>query len=120
MKNIGSINLPSTANAIGFDGRNIWINTYAASISRFQAGTATLVDTLPSFAIAAAMAFDGTNMWVVSSNNPGTISKRDAITGTVLATYTAGAYPTAAIFDGANLWVANDQGDTLTKLPFAK
>src|SRR5262249_15989306 len=54
---------------------------------------------------AQAVAFDGTNMWVVDSND-GTVTELGP-DGATVGVYTAGTNPWAIAFDGTNMWVAN-------------
>ena len=62
----------------------------------------------------AAMAFDGTNMWVANefSNNVTELSPSGAIVGVD----SVGEDPDAIAFDGTNMWVANAADGTVTEL----
>ena len=55
----------------------------------------------------AALAFDGTNIWVADVNDR-TVSKLYPLDGSVLGTYplASNSQPMALAFDGQNLWVS--------------
>jgi hypothetical protein len=59
-----------------------------------------------------AMVFDGTNIWVATLLDNGTV-EFDAATGTTSRLYAFGGF--ALAFDGANVW-ATDADDTVTKV----
>jgi outer membrane protein assembly factor BamB len=63
---------------------------------------------------AAAIAFDGADMWITGIFES-TVTKVRASDGAVLGTFNVGSNPDAVAFDGANVLVANGVG-TVTKL----
>jgi YVTN family beta-propeller protein len=63
----------------------------------------------------AAVAFDGTNIWVANAGSS-TVTKLLASSGAVVGTYPVGSAPYGVAFDGTNIWVANDGDSTVTKI----
>lgn len=66
-------------------------------------------------AAPAALAFDGTSIWVTNEGGA-SVTRIQAATGLAIGTYPVGNAPAAIIFDGAYMWVANKQDNTVTKL----
>ena len=62
-----------------------------------------------------ALAFDGSNMWVVVAGSQSVIKLR-ASDGVSLGSFPVGAGAFAIAFDGANMWVANFNGNDISKL----
>ncbi len=58
-----------------------------------------------------AVAFDGTKIWVASSDGVYYITSGGTPTGPI----TAGTNPVALAFDGSNIWVANQGSTNVTK-----
>jgi hypothetical protein len=69
----------------------------------------------PAVAQAAALAFDGANMWVVSTGG-NSVAKLRASDGANLGSFPTGIFPQSIVFDGANLWTANVNSNNVTKL----
>jgi DNA-binding beta-propeller fold protein YncE len=63
---------------------------------------------------AAALAFDGANMWVCDGDH-NTVSKLTP-SGQVSGTFPVGNFPKGLAFDGTNLWVSKNGSNTVTKL----
>ena len=61
-----------------------------------------------------ALAFDGTNIWVVNQGS-GTVTRLRASDGVVLATLPVGSSPLAVLFDGTSMWVLNGGSQTLSR-----
>jgi hypothetical protein len=60
-----------------------------------------------------AIAFDGTNMWVVDEDN---VVIEVSPSGTTLGTFPVGNDPEGIAFDGTNMWVVNSNDNTVTEL----
>jgi hypothetical protein len=111
--------LPTGVFSIAFDGGRIWTANLDSTVS-IVTPAATLpwtVTTTGAFEVATGILFDGANIWVVDSHNPGrpdgtasrgTLSKLDA-SGTVLQTITLGPVSQLPVFDGTNIWVPNSE-----------
>lgn len=67
-----------------------------------------------SGSVPNVLAFDGTYLWVVNSNN--TVTKFSPSTGVTVGTYPTGSDPIGITFDGTNIWTANSGSKNLTKL----
>lgn len=80
--------------------------------------TPTILDATV-FPGAAALLFDGENIWVTEKGQPyrpGTVSKLRASDGEVLGSFPVGVTPNALAFDGEYIWVYNASDEALTKL----
>ena len=62
----------------------------------------------------SAVAFDGSDVWVV--NGDATVTKLRASDGTSLGTFPVGIGATNIAFDGANIWTTNVASNNVTKL----
>jgi YVTN family beta-propeller protein len=96
---------------VAFDGTYIWTaNIFNHTVTRVDAKTATIVDTISTGQRPQGLAFDGQYMWVANtySNN---VVKVDPSSGAIVATYpSGGAQPRDIEFDGVNMWVLNTAG----------
>ena len=63
----------------------------------------------------AAIAFDGTHIWVTNTAD-NTVTKIRAIDSVTIGTYHTGSGPCALVFDGANMWVANSLSGNVSKI----
>ena len=112
--------LTDTPGAMAFDGTNMWVayeNSSTGHISKVAPdGTVTTTGGVdPSFALGlfpqdghAAIAFDGTNMWVGATSYGNSTYKLDKVspTGTV-SSYTTNADVSGLAFDGSKIWAGN-------------
>jgi DNA-binding beta-propeller fold protein YncE len=73
------------------------------------------IENFPAGRGPIALAFDGSNIWVVNVYGE-TVTKLRASDGVMLGSFGTGVGPVDAVFDGENIWVSNNQEDTLTKL----
>lgn len=72
---------------------------------------------LGTFAVGSGpvgVAFDGSNIWVGSTD--GTATKLRASDGKLLGTFQTGALSMGVAFDGVNIWVTNSGFNTISKL----
>jgi outer membrane lipoprotein-sorting protein len=71
--------------------------------------------TYPAGTNPAAIAFDGSNLWITNyiSN---VVTKLRANDGVIVGSYPTGAWSLGIAFDGANIWVVNSNTNTVTKL----
>jgi hypothetical protein len=92
--------------AVAFDGRHVWVSTYATSVVRLKqdgsnAGTFTVGQS------PLGIAYDGANIWV-ANNNDTTVTKLRASDGATLGTFTVpGGSPYAVAFDGVYIYVTS-------------
>jgi len=63
----------------------------------------------------AAIAFDGSNLWITNYTS-NVVTKLRANDGVIVGTYSTGAWALGITFDGANIWVVNSNSNTVTKL----
>ena len=104
-----------------WDGQYLWIS--------FMAGwSSTVIQVNPDngevmnsfFCDAEGMAFDGTFLWNVDSQNghyKGFVIKRELITGKEIAWFrTTGYYPTGLTFDGLQLWLSDCGSDSIYQI----
>ncbi len=63
---------------------------------------------------ATAIAFDGTNMWVIAGN--GDVTKLSP-TGAMLGTFAVGGTPRGIAFDGTNMWVTDGDASVIELSP---
>jgi DNA-binding beta-propeller fold protein YncE len=82
-------------------------------VNKLLASTGATVGTYTVGSNPAAVAFDGTNIWVTSYGN-NTVTELLAATGATVGTYAVGSGPAGVAFDGANMWVTN--GNSVNKL----
>jgi hypothetical protein len=71
--------------------------------------------TYPAGTNPAAIAFDGSNLWITNYTT-NVVTKLRANDGVIVGTYSTGAWSLGITFDGANIWVVNSNSNTLTKL----
>jgi len=65
--------------------------------------------------VPTAVAFDGTNVWVVNEDD-NTVSVVDPAINDVIDTVTVGSLPSAIAFDGTNVWVTNAISNNVTRI----
>jgi Collagen triple helix repeat (20 copies) len=63
----------------------------------------------------AAIAFDGSSLWITNYTS-NVVTKLRANDGVIVGTYSTGAWSLGIAFDGANIWVVNSNSNTVTKL----
>jgi outer membrane protein assembly factor BamB len=96
------------ANAMAFDGTNIWVTSYQdTSVTELRASDGSLVRTVPVGGENIAIAFDGTYVWVVVDGLTFTgLTRLRAADGTVEGSYSLGNhYLNNILYDGENIWV---------------
>ncbi len=71
--------------------------------------------TYPAGVNPAAIAFDGSNLWITNYTS-NVVTKLRAIDGVIVGTYPTGAWSLGIAFDGTNIWVVNSNSNTVTKL----
>jgi Collagen triple helix repeat (20 copies) len=71
--------------------------------------------TYPAGTNPAAIAFDGSNLWITNYTS-NVVTKLRANDGVIVGTYPTGAWSLGIVFDGANIWVVNSNSNTVTKL----
>jgi YVTN family beta-propeller protein len=102
------------AQALLFDGTNIWVSNLENTVSKL----APLGAVLGTFSVGSSplgLAFDGSSIWVANSGDD-TVTQLRANDGQTLQTITTGANPTGIAFDGVNIWVTNMGENTLTQI----
>jgi hypothetical protein len=113
---LSASNLGNGANAIAFDGTNLWTTQlFAGSVSII-----TPQPTLPypvttvtaGFLNPLGILYDGAHIWIVD-NGAETLLKLDA-SGNVLQTVALGQNPQFPVFDGANIWVPDQGSNSIT------
>lgn len=120
---------------IGFDGTDIWVanNGDGDSVTEFDASDSSWISTLQDCSAAApapdcgnygldapaAVASDGTHIWVASILN-GTVSEFDTSDGTLIRTLSGGDYgfnrPIGVIATATRIWVVNSGDTSVTEL----
>jgi DNA-binding beta-propeller fold protein YncE len=63
-----------------------------------------------------AVAFDGTNIWVVNFGSHN-LTKLRAADGFNLGTISVGQFPRGIAYDGSSIWVVNTGSNSVTRLP---
>ena len=102
--------------SICFDGIYVWLTNYSDNtVSKIDATTGTVDDTITVGDSPRGICFDGTYVWVTNYSD-NTVSKIDATTDTVDDTITVGDSPRGICFDGTYIWVANVGDGTLSKI----
>jgi hypothetical protein len=114
---------------VAFDGAKIWVeNLWDNTVTVLRASDGSVFGTFPAGPAGGApnpagLAFDGTYMWVLNSNNnwgpnPGTVTRLLASSGACVTpcTFNVGNVPYEIAFDGANMWVSNGYDSTVTRL----
>ena len=118
--------------AMSFDGKNMWILNSASKFSVGAADSITVINTTtldivknisdPSFNFGGIIdiAFDKTNMWVISGVS-GTITVINAKTQDLVTNLNNGSYnnynlsyPLSIIFDGSKMWITNIGNNSVT------
>ena len=109
------VNVGASVTSVAYDGALLWAGTTDSSISLINPLTATVVD---SFAVESdsigAMAFDGSNMWVITGPTVRRIQAgaNAGPNGEVSVENT----PADIVFDGSHIWVANEANDTVSQI----
>jgi YVTN family beta-propeller protein len=112
---ISSIN-SGGAQALLFDGTNIWASNYAENtVSKVDPLGGALRGTFGVGNAPFGLAFDGSSIWV-ANNEDDTVTQLNANDGQTLQTITTGASPACIAFDGVNIWVTNMGDNTLTQI----
>lgn len=97
------------ANAIAFDGANIWLaGLFGGQITKVQASDGSMpVKNAPlgTCSWPNAMVFDGQSVWVACQNDSKVY--RMPLSGPANATSFAAVSPQSLAFDGSNIWVGN-------------
>lgn len=93
------------------DGASVWIvNSGTGSVSRFDLQSKTVVSKTPGAPGAKKLLFDGTSLWVATTDRiiqfHGTDSRK-------LSELQIGSKPTALLFDGMKVWQADRLTSTL-------
>ncbi|MFN7934274.1 MAG: hypothetical protein U0R19_13170 [Bryobacteraceae bacterium] len=96
------------------DGASVWIvNSGTGSVSRFDLQSKTLVSKIPGAPGAKKLLFDGTSLWVATTDRivqfHGTDSRK-------LNELQIGTKPTALLFDGMKVWQADRLAGTLKQV----
>lgn len=129
---VGSHGVASSPRLLAFDGENIWIahqppHPSQTFISVLSIADGTVLATASasdlnlglgsSSQAASALAFDGTRMWLTTTDNAPvrlTFSKAGASVSRSAVTTSAGG---AMVFDGTYMWVADGNGNGGTRFP---
>jgi len=102
-----------------FDGVNIWMTVQASGLFKFDPSsgnnTAGYFPGGLSGAITTGLAFEGTNIWVVSDSS-NTVKAIRPSDGTVIHAVIVGTSPTGIVCDGPNIWVSISNTGTLKKI----
>lgn len=77
--------------------------------------SANVTASFPVGASLTGMAFDGANLWVVTTGINSVVKLRTS-DGAILGTFSVGHVPGYAAFDGANIWVTKLHDNTVSKL----
>jgi hypothetical protein len=112
---LAASNLGDSAQAIAFDGINIWVADFGSQVSiiTLQASTPYPVTNVSGgFAGPSGILYDGTHIWVTDFT-AGTLLKLNA-SGAVIQTVPVGSGPQGPVFDGANIWVPNANDNSIT------
>jgi hypothetical protein len=108
---------------LAFDGINVWVTSGLASyLAWFPASSTGGYSIVSGFTwmVGAALAFDGTSIWVAGQGGPGTgnVAEVNAASTQIVGVYKVTATLAQGIaFDGVNLWIATGMGTkTVTEL----
>jgi len=96
-----------------FDGRDIWIASAGAGVTRFRANTLQATGGF-SGGDPQGLAFDGRNVWV--TNLLGFVEVHRGSDGALVHSIPMPGEPYGIAFDGVNMWVTNSTHNTITKI----
>jgi len=100
----------------GTNGTNGLNGTPGPSLAEMRAALLQWYpQTYPAGTNPAAIAFDGSNLWITNYTS-NVVTKLRGNDGVIVGTYPTGAWPLGIAFDGVNIWVVNANSNTLTKL----
>jgi hypothetical protein len=100
----------------GTNGTNGLNGTPGPSLAEMRAALLQWYpQTYPAGTNPAAIAFDGSNLWITNYTS-NVVTKLRANDGVIVGTYPTGTWSLGIAFDGANIWVVNSNSNTLTKL----
>jgi hypothetical protein len=100
----------------GTNGTNGLNGTPGPSLAEMRAALMQWYpQTYPAGTNPAAIAFDGSNLWITNYTS-NVVTKLRANDGVIVGTYPTGAWSLGIAFDGANIWVVNANSSTVTKL----
>ena len=100
----------------GTNGTNGLNGTPGPSLAEMRAALMQWYpQTYPAGTNPAAIAFDGSNLWITNYTS-NVVTKLRANDGVIVGTYSTGAWSLGIAFDGANIWVVNSNSNTVTKL----
>ena len=118
--NLADVGAPTAVgdapSGIAADGTYMWVaNSGSANVTKVDAATGVVDNTIPVGTNPSGVAFDGTYIWVANTGS-GTVSKIDAAAEVVVDTIAVGGAPSSVAFDGSRIWVANGGGTTVSQI----
>ncbi|HZS47346.1 MAG TPA: hypothetical protein VFC63_19910 [Blastocatellia bacterium] len=117
--NLNSAHVAELFGSVISDGANIWVTATGNGLFKYSGSSAILINpffiTGISGSLTTALAFDGTNIWVLLDNG-NTVKVIQPSTGTVVNTITVGTHPQGIVYDGANMWVSSATDSTLKQI----
>jgi len=100
-----------------FDGAHIWVtNAYDTTVTKFRAADGKELATIDVGEAPCGIGFDGTKIWVGSSDDILYVFDADDEDGLTMRTVSAGGdQPGRMAFDGHDMWVANSGSNNVVE-----
>jgi len=107
----------TAGNSITFDGFNLWVSTQDSHVRKVRATDGSVQGAYAMGAMAAAMAYDGANIWAAGHANDSLIQLQPNANNLLSSlTLPAGSAPTGVAFDGVSMWVTHQGTNTVSKV----
>jgi hypothetical protein len=113
--------VPNNGVRAAYDGRNMWVSSYAAGkVTALEGNTGKVLCTASPVAGVLGVVFDGAHIWATAG---GSLKEIDPDTCAILHTVSGITSAYYAAYDGTYVWVANSGGSycvsrVLAKSPF--
>jgi outer membrane lipoprotein-sorting protein len=104
-------------NSITFDGLNLWVSTQDSHVRKVRATDGSVLGAYALGGMAAAIAYDGTEIWAAGHANDSLMQLQPKSNNLVAAlALPAGSAPAGVAFDGVSMWVTHHGTNTVSKV----
>lgn len=101
---------------MAFDGEDMWVANYSGgTVTELRASDGAVIGVYQAGVNPKAVLFDGSNIWIASGGDKGSVTKLRAADGSLVWT-TPVDDPWGMAFDGSTVWVTNNDANRVTRL----